>query len=143
MTSRILGMGDIVSLVEKVQAGVKEEEAEKIKQKIMSATFDFNDFVGQLEMMNNMGGMKQIMQMMPGTAKLSEADMEAAGKSMTIAKSLINSMTKEERQYPDMLVASTTADSRRQRIVKGSGRTEADLAQLIMMFGGMRAQMQK
>jgi signal recognition particle subunit SRP54 len=76
MTSRILGMGDIVSLVEKVQAGVKEEEAEKIKQKIMSATFDFNDFVGQLEMMNNMGGMKQIMQMMPGTAKLSEADME-------------------------------------------------------------------
>lgn len=143
MTSRILGMGDIVSLVEKVQAGVKEEEAEKIKQKIMSATFDFNDFVGQLEMMNNMGGMKQIMQMMPGTAKLSEADMEAAGKSMTIAKSLINSMTKEERQYPDMLVASTTADSRRQRIVKGSGRTEADLAQLIMMFGGMRTQMQK
>jgi len=52
-------------------------------------------------------------------------------------------MTKEERQYPDMLVASTTADSRRQRIVKGSGRTEADLAQLIMMFGGMRTQMQK
>ena len=143
MTSRILGMGDIVSLVEKVQAEVAEEEAEKIKEKIMSATFDFNDFVGQLEMMNNMGSMKQIMQMMPGTAKLSEEDMENAEKSMVIAKSLINSMTKEERQYPDMLVASTTAESRRNRIVKGSGRTEADLAQLIMMFGSMRAKMQQ
>ena len=69
--------------------------------------------------------------------------MENAEKSMVIAKSLINSMTKEERQYPDMLVASTTAESRRNRIVKGSGRTEADLAQLIMMFGSMRSKMQQ
>jgi len=136
-------MGDIVSLVEKVQAEVKEAEAEKLKEKILKATFDFNDFVAQLEMMNNMGSMKQVMQMLPGTAKMSEADMEAAEKSMKIAKSLINSMTKEERQFPDMLVASTTADSRRRRIVKGSGRTEADLAQLIIMFGGMRAKMQQ
>jgi signal recognition particle subunit SRP54 len=143
MTSRILGMGDIVSLVEKVQAGVAEEEALKIQEKIMNATFDFNDFVNQLEMMNNMGSMKQLMQMMPGTAKLSDADMEAAEKSMTIAKSLINSMTKEERQYPDMLVASTNAESRRARIIKGSGRKEADLANLIIMFGGMRTKMQQ
>jgi len=143
MTSRILGMGDIVSLVEKVQAGVKDEEARKIQEKIMNATFDFNDFVGQLEIMNNMGSMKQLMQMMPGTAKMSEKDMEMAEKSMTIAKSLINSMTKEERQYPDMLVASTNAESRRARIIKGSGRKEADLANLIIMFGGMRAKMQQ
>ena len=143
MTSRILGMGDIVSLVEKVQSEVREEEAEKIKEKIMNATFDFNDFVSQLEMMNSMGSMKQLMQMMPGTAKLSDEEIEGAEKSMKIAKSLINSMTKEERQYPDMLVASDTAESRRERIIKGSGRTEADLAQLIMMFGGMRAKMQQ
>lgn len=143
MTSRILGMGDIVSLVEKVQSEVREEEAEKIKEKIMNATFDFNDFVSQLEMMNSMGSMKQLMQMMPGTAKLSDEEIEGAEKSMKIAKSLINSMTKEERQYPDMLVASDTAESRRNRIIKGSGRTEADLAQLIMMFGGMRSKMQQ
>ena len=143
MTSRILGMGDIVSLVEKVQSEVKEAEAEKLKEKILKATFDFNDFVTQLEMMNNMGSMKQIMQMLPGTTKLSESEMEAAEKSFKIARSLINSMTKEERQFPDMLVASTTAESRRARIVKGSGRTEADLAQLIIMFGSMRGKMQQ
>ena len=69
--------------------------------------------------------------------------MQEAEQSFKVAKSLIMSMTPEERQYPDMLVASSTAESRRRRIVKGAGKTDEDLAELIVMFGGMRMKMQK
>jgi len=143
MTSRILGMGDVVSLVERAQAAVKDEQANQMRDKIMSATFDFDDFLTQMEMMGNMGGMNSLMKMLPGTNKLSDRDMQEAEKSLRVAKSLIMSMTKQEREFPDMLVAGSMAESRRKRVVKGAGRSDKDLANLIVMFGGMRVKMQK
>jgi len=143
MTSRILGMGDVVTLVERAQDAVKDEQANQMRDKIMSATFDFNDFLTQLEMMGNMGGMGGLMKMMPGTNKMSDREMQEAEKSLKISKSLIMSMTPQERQFPDMLVAGNTAERRRKRVVKGAGRSDRDLAQLIVMFGGMRVKMQK
>ena len=143
MTSRILGMGDVVTLVERAQDAVKEEQAEQMRDKIMSATFDFNDFITQMEMMQNMGGMGGLMKMMPGTSGMSDREMQDAEKSLKVANSLIMSMTPQERQFPDMLVAGPTAESRRKRVARGAGRTEKDLANLIVMFGGMRVKMQK
>jgi signal recognition particle subunit SRP54 len=81
--------------------------------------------------------------MIPGANKLSDKEMKAAEDSFKVAKTLIMSMTPEERKYPDMLVASTSAESRRARIVKGAGKSEEDLAELIVMFGGMRVKMQQ
>jgi len=143
MTSRILGMGDVVTLVERAQDAVKEEQATQMRDKIMSATFDFNDFLTQMEMMQNMGGMGGLMKMMPGTNGMSDREMQEAEKSLKVAQSLIMSMTPTERQFPDMLVAGATAESRRKRVVKGAGRKDRDLANLIVMFGGMRVKMQK
>jgi len=143
MTSRILGMGDVVSFVEKAQQAVKQEDAERMKEKIMKATFDFDDFLKNMEMMGDMGSMSQLMKMIPGANKLSDKEMKAAEDSFKVAKTLIMSMTPEERKYPDMLVASTSAESRRARIVKGAGKSEEDLAELIVMFGGMRVKMQQ
>ena len=143
MTSRILGMGDVVTLVERAQQAVKDEEAEQIRDKIMSATFDFNDFIKQMEMMGQMGGMDGLMKLLPGMSSISEREMQEAEKSLKVAKSLIFSMTSKERRFPDILVAGATAQSRRNRIVKGAGRSDKDLAQLIILFGSMRVKMQK
>ena len=143
MTSRILGMGDVVTLVERAQEAVKEEQASQMRDKIMSATFDFNDFLTQMEMMQNMGGMGGLMKMMPGANGMSDREMQEAEKSLKVAQSLIMSMTPQERQFPDMLVAGASAASRRQRVVRGAGRADRDLANLIVMFGGMRVKMQK
>ena len=74
MAGRILGMGDVVTLVERAQDAVKEEQAEQMRDKIMSATFDFNDFITQMEMMQNMGGMGGLMKMMPGTSGMSDRE---------------------------------------------------------------------
>ena len=84
MTSRILGMGDVVTLVERAQQAVKDEEAEQIRDKIMSATFDFNDFIKQMEMMGQMGGMDGLMKLLPGMSSMSEREMqEAVAQSLT------------------------------------------------------------
>ena len=143
MTSRILGMGDVVTLVERAQEAVKEEQATQMRDKIMSATFDFNDFLTQREMMQNRGGGGGLMKMMPGANGMSDREMQEAEKSLKVAQSLIMSMTPQERQFPDMLVAGATAESRRKRVVRGAGRQDRDLANLIVMFGGMRVKMQK
>ncbi len=81
---RILGMGDVLSLVEKVEGAIKEEEAEKMKQKMMSAKFDYNDFLTQFEMINKMGPMNQVMKLMPGMSKISDKQMYAAEKKFSV-----------------------------------------------------------
>ena len=142
MTTRILGMCDVVSLVERAQVAVKEEQANLMRDKILSATFDFNDFLSQLEMMGKMGGMGGLTKMMPGMNTMSDKELQDAEKSLSVAKSLIMSMTPRERQFPDLLVAGSSAASRRGRVVEGSGRSDKDLANLIVMFGSMRVKMQ-
>ena len=105
MTSRILGMGDVITLVERAQETVKEEQASEMRDKILNATFDFNDFLTQLELMGDMGGMGGLTKMMPGMNRMSDREMQDAEKSLRIAQSLIMSMTPQERQFPDLLVA--------------------------------------
>jgi len=139
MTSRILGMGDILTLYEKAESVIKEEEAADLTRKMLEAKFDLNDFIKQYEMMTNMGSMSNIMKLMPGMSQISEKQLYAAEKQFKIYDSLIKSMTKGERSNPDLLAQST---ARRRRIAKGSGRTEYDVNSLIGTFASMRSTMQ-
>lgn len=123
MTSRILGMGDIVSLVEKAQRAVKNEEAAEIQRRLMEAQFDFNDFLKQAEMVSGMGSMQQLMKMLPGMAGVTDRQLAEAEKSFKTSKSLIQSMTAEERVKPELVAKSA---SRRRRIARGAGRTDTE-----------------
>ena len=114
MASRILGMGDIQSLIEKAAAEVDEEQAKELSQKLRKAEFDYNDFLTQMQQIKKMGGMGSILSMMPGMGnQLSGADMDEGEKSMHRVESIILSMTKEERANPNLI-----NPSRKQRIAK-------------------------
>lgn len=139
MTSRILGMGDIVSLVEKAQRAVKDEEAAEIQRRLMEAQFDFNDFLKQAEMVSGMGSMQQLMKMLPGMAGITDRQLEEAEKSFKSSKSLIQSMTAEERVKPELVAKSA---SRRRRIARGAGRSDTEMATLVDVFASMRSKMQ-
>jgi len=139
MTSRILGMGDIVSLVEKAQDAVKEEQAQRIAQRVKEAKFDLNDFMEQVETMSNMGSMGQLMKMLPGMNKMTDAQAAEAEENFKVQRSLIQSMTPKEREFPELLVNS---QSRRIRVASGAGRTEQEVDDLLLMFGMMRMRMQ-
>lgn len=137
IASRILGMGDIVSLVEKAAEDIDEEEAAKLAEKLKKSTFDFNDFKQQIQQMKNMGGMESILKMLPGGSKL--ADMpEMDGKKVVHMEAMIDSMTKKERTKPDIIDFP-----RRKRIAKGSGTSIEAVSQLIKQFAMMRKMMKK
>jgi len=135
MASRILGMGDIVSLVEKAAEEIDEEEALKLQEKLKKSTFDFNDFLGQLQQMKKMGGVESIMKMLPGGNKMMDA---FDTKQFTSMEAIISSMTLKEREKPELIDFS-----RRKRISKGSGTTLEAVAQLIKQFTMMRKMMKK
>ena len=138
MASRILGMGDVVSLVEKAAKAVADDEAERMAARIKAAQFDFNDFLKQAEMLQNMGPMSSLMRMMPGM-KLSDRQLEEAEKSFKISQSLVRSMTPEEREKPELIAESY---SRRRRVARGAGRSDADVVALVGVFAAMRAKVQ-
>lgn len=145
MASRILGMGDVVSLVEKAKEQMNEEEAKRMTEKMMSAEFDFNDFLKQTKMMNRMGSMAGMLKMMPGMSGmggLSPDKLAQAENKLKVADSMIKSMTKQERANPELLSSSPTARSRLRRIAKGSGRTDTQARDLVKDFGRMRKVMQ-
>lgn len=137
MASRILGMGDVVSLVEKAAEEIDEEEAAKLAEKLKKSTFDFNDFQQQIHQMKKMGGMESILKMLPGGAKLANMP-EMDGKKITQMEAIIGSMNKKERANPDLIDFS-----RRKRIAKGSGTTIQDVGQMIKQFLMMRKMMKK
>ena len=139
MASRILGMGDIVTLVEKAEDAIKKEEAEVAIARMMTAKFDFNDFLKQYKMVMGMGSMGEVMKMIPGMNKVTEKQIAALEKKYKQYESMISSMTKKEREAPELLAKSP---SRRRRVARGSGRTEQDIAELVATFTGMRQQMQ-
>ena len=115
MASRILGMGDIQSLIEKAAAQVDEEQAKELSQKLRKAEFDYNDFLSQMQQIKKMGGMGSILSMMPGVgSQLAGVDMDEGERSMHRVESIILSMTKEERANPGLM-----NPSRKQRIAKG------------------------
>ena len=135
MAQRILGMGDIVSLVEKAQEQFDEAEAAKLEKKIKKNQFDFEDFKTQLQQIKKMGNLKDLMGMIPGVGKqIKDADInDDAFKGI---EALINSMTMQERRNPDII-----NPSRKARIAKGSGKDLAELNQFIKQFEQMKGMM--
>ena len=135
MADRILGMGDIVSLVERAQEQFDEEEARRLQKKIQKNKFDFDDFLKQIEQIKKMGNLKDLASMIPGVGKqLKEIDIDDnAFKSI---EAIIKSMTPKERQNPEILNTS-----RRQRIAKGSGTNIQEVNRLIKQFDQMRKMM--
>jgi signal recognition particle subunit SRP54 len=140
IAGRILGMGDIVALVEKAQQTIEAEQAEKMMKRFQKGRFNMNDLKMQLEQMIKMGGMEGMMGMMPGAAKMSK-QMAAAGMDDGILKrqiALINSMTKQERANPDILAAS-----RKKRVAAGAGLEVSELNKLLKQQRQMADMMKK
>jgi signal recognition particle subunit SRP54 len=140
MASRILGMGDVLSLVEKAQEEFDIADAEKMQEKILSAKFDFTDFLKQLRMLKNMGSLGGIIKMIPGMNKLSDDQLKQGETQLKRCEAMINSMTRQERHDPDLLASSP---SRRRRIASGSGYRETDVSKLVADFQKMRSLMQQ
>ena len=140
LASRILNMGDILTLVEKAQEEIDFADVEKMQSKIMEAQFDFNDFVKQMRLLKNMGSLGGVLKMIPGMGKISGADLAKGETQLKRTESMINSMTKEERTNPELLAQSP---SRRRRIAKGSGFQEKDVSKLVQDFTKMRSMMQQ
>ncbi|MCC5899634.1 MAG: signal recognition particle protein [Phormidium sp. GEM2.Bin31] len=141
MASRILGMGDVLSLVEKAAEQVDLADAEKMQEKILSAQFDFNDFLKQTRLMKSMGSLGGIMKLIPGMGKqISDDDLQKGETQLKRSEAMIGSMTIDERTNPDLLSSSP---SRRRRVAKGSGFDESDVNKLVSDFKKMRSLMQQ
>lgn len=132
MASRILGMGDVVSLVEKAQEVFDQEEAARLSKKIRKNQFDFNDFLSQLEQVKKMGNMKDLLGMIPGMGKAMK-DIDIDDNSFKPVEAIIRSMTTEERENPDVINGS-----RKNRIASGSGTSVQQVNQLLKQFNDMR-----
>ncbi|KAI3427161.1 hypothetical protein D9Q98_007098 [Chlorella vulgaris] len=139
MASRILGMGDVVSLVEKAEDAIQADEAAELTKKMMTAKFDFNDFLKQYKMVTGMGNLSSLVKMLPGMNKVNEKQVNEVERKYAQYESMIQSMNKKEREAPELLAKSP---SRRRRVAMGSGRTEEEVQELIAMFTSMRMQMQ-
>lgn len=135
MADRILGMGDVVSLVEKAQEQFDEKEAKKLQRKILKNQFDFNDFLSQLQQIKKMGNVKDLMGMIPGMGRAMK-DTDIPEDAFKGIEAMIHSMTPQERSNPGLLNAS-----RRSRIAKGSGTTVQEVNKLIKQFEEMRKMM--
>ena len=134
LVSRILGMGDVVSLVEKAQEVIDENEAKSLEEKIKSQKFDLNDFLKQLQTIKKLGSLGGILKLIPGMPKID--DLAPAEKEMKKVEAIIQSMTKEERKKPDILKAN-----RKIRIAKGSGTDVSDVNKLLKQFEQMKSMM--
>lgn len=135
MAQRILGMGDITSLVEKAQQDFDEEQAKKLESKIRKNKFDFADFKMQLEQIKKMGNLKDLMGMIPGMGKAIK-DVDISDDSFKGIEAMINSMTREERENPDLIDGS-----RRKRIAKGAGKDISEVNNFMKQFDQMRQMM--
>ena len=135
MAKRILGMGDVLTLVEKAQQTFDQEEAQRLNKKIRKNQFGFDDFLSQMEQIKKMGNLKDLMGMIPGVGKAIK-DIDIDDNSLKPIEAIIKSMTPSERSNPDILNGS-----RRQRIAKGSGTTIQEVNQLLKQFEQMRKMM--
>ncbi|HJA71471.1 MAG TPA: signal recognition particle protein [Candidatus Lachnoclostridium stercoravium] len=136
MASRILGMGDILSLIEKAELEVDQEKAKELSQKIRKAEFDFNDFLEQMNQVKKMGGMTSILGMMPGMSQLKDADIDE--KAIDRVEAIILSMTPKERANPSLLNLS-----RKQRIAKGAGVNISEVNRIVKQFDQMKKMMKQ
>ncbi|MFZ1750959.1 MAG: signal recognition particle protein, partial [Saprospiraceae bacterium] len=135
MAQRILGMGDIISFVEKAQEQFDEKEAERLEKKIKKNKFDFNDFLGQLNQIRKMGDVKSLMNMIPGMSKMTK-DIDINDKDFNKVEAIILSMTPKERSNPELLNMS-----RKKRVATGSGKSIHEVNMFIKQFDQMRKMM--
>ena len=137
MASRILGMGDILSLIEKAETQVDEEKAKELSQKLRKAEFDYNDFLDQMNQIKKMGGMSSIMGMMPGMGQMK--DVEVDEKAMDRVEAIILSMTNKERTNPDLMKNA----SRKQRVAKGAGVDISEVNRIVKQFDQIKKMMKQ
>ena len=138
MASRILGMGDVLTLIDKATAVVDEDKAKELAGKIRKAEFDYNDFLEQMNQLKKMGGMASLMSMLPGMGQMKNIDLEGNEKELAKIEAIILSMTREERAKPDLI-----NPSRKKRIANGAGVDIADVNRLVKQFGEMRKMMKQ
>ena len=136
MANRIIGMGDVISLVEKVQDEIDEKEAMKAAKKMSKGTFDLEDFLGQLNQIKKLGPLENLLKMIPGVKKMGLDNAKIDPKQMAHIEAIVLSMTPEERHNPDIIKAS-----RKQRIAKGCGLTVTDVNKLLNQFEEMKKMM--
>ena len=140
LAGRILGMGDVVTLVEKAQQTIDEEKAQEMERKLRTASFDLNDFLDQMNQLRSMGGMSQVLDLVPGFSQMKgKVSADAFDeKQIKRVEAIVLSMTPEERQRPEII-----GGSRRKRIARGSGTQTADVNRLLNQFGEMRKMMRQ
>jgi len=131
--SRILGMGDVVTLAEKMQQHVDLDQAKKTEEKIRKATFNLDDFLGQLRAMQSMGPMEEMLKMIPGASKMGLGNIQVDPKEIKHIEAIILSMTPKERNHPELI-----EESRRKRIAKGSGTTPERVNKLLKQFSATK-----
>lgn len=136
MASRILGMGDVLSLIEKAEAAVDEKQAQELERKFRENKFDFEDYLGQIQQMRKMGPLDQILGMIPGLNAKKMQDVEIDEGQINRVEAIIRSMTKEERHHPEILNAS-----RKRRIARGSGTNIQEVNRLVNQFDQMKKMM--
>jgi len=136
MASRILGMGDVVTLVERAQAAFDQEQAAKLEEKVRKATLTLDDLLGQMRQMRKMGPLKELVSMLPGAGRFLPADMDFDETQLTSIEAIIQSMTPQERAHPEMIDLS-----RRRRIALGSGTQPQEISGLVKQFRQMRDMM--
>lgn len=137
MASRILGMGDILSLIEKAETQVDEEKAKELSQKLRKAEFDYNDFLDQMNQVKKMGGMASILSMMPGMGQMKDMDFDE--KAMDRVEAIILSMTNKERLNPELMKNA----SRKQRVAKGAGVDITEVNRIVKQFDQMKKMMKQ
>jgi signal recognition particle subunit SRP54 len=139
MASRILGMGDVLTLIEKAQTELDQEEAEEASKKLLSGKFDLEDFLNQMQQVRKMGPIGQLMEMIPGMNKMAgDVDMSGAEDELKRIEAIIQSMTKEERKNPKILKAS-----RKRRVAAGSGTSVQEVNALLRQFKEMQRMMKQ
>lgn len=139
MASRILGMGDVLSLIEKAQSNLDQEKAKELEKKMRNAEFTFDDFLDQMEQVRKMGPLDQVLGMMPGANKIKGLkDMQVDEKQLARVEAIIKSMTPEEKQKPEIINSS-----RRKRIAAGSGNQVQDVNRLLKQFTDMKKMMKQ
>lgn len=137
MASRILGMGDVLSLIEKAQSAIDEKAAKELSDRMMTQEFNFDDFLQGMNQMKKLGPINKLLEMMPGvnTKELQGIDFGKSEKELSKVEAIIQSMTKKERMHPSLVSSSA---SRKKRIASGSGTTIQDVNKLIKMFENMK-----
>ncbi|MDH7479863.1 MAG: signal recognition particle protein, partial [Syntrophomonadaceae bacterium] len=141
MASRILGMGDVLTLIEKAQAGIDQKKAQELSRKLRTQDFTLEDFLDQLQQMKSMGPLDQLIGMIPGlggSKQLKQLQQEADPRELVKIEAIINSMTPEERRTPSII-----GGSRRKRIARGSGTRVQDVNRLLKQFEDTRRMMRQ